>query len=188
MTKININTPEDYFQADDEAVAEQNPATETPATEPEVSELEKAQKAAAENYERYVRLAADFENYKKRVARDKDDYHKYASESFIKNLLPVLDYLEMGLDAAKKSPNPDQNLLQGFELMGSEFHKVLEKAHVEVIEPNCGADFDPTFQECVMQQETDEYPPNKVCSIYQKGYKLYDRLLRPARVVTSKCK
>lgn len=188
MTKININTPETENQDQDEVLAEQAADTETVPAEPELSELEKAQQEAADNYDRYVRLAAEFENYKKRVSKDKEDYYKYANESFIKTLLPVLDYLEMGLEAARKAANTDQNLLQGFELMAGEFRKVLEKAHVEIIEPDCGADFDPNFQECVMQQETDEYPPNRVCSTYQKGYKLYDHLLRPARVVTSKCK
>lgn len=188
MTKININTPETENQDQDEVLAEQAADAETIPVEPELSELEKAQKEAADNYDRYVRLAAEFENYKKRAAKDKEDYYKYVNESFIKTLLPVLDYLEMGLCAAHKAENTDRNLWQGFELMATEFRKVLEKAHVEMIEPACGSDFDPNYQECVMQQETDEYPPNRVCSIYQKGYKLYDHLLRPARVVTSKCK
>lgn len=194
MAKINIETPEEKTQETPQASAA-NESIETPAAEPEVltaqepvNELEAAKQEAAENHDRLMRLAAEFENYKKRAAKDREDYHKYANESFIKSLLPVIDYLEMGLAAAKNSQCADQNLLQGFEMMAAEFYKVLEKAHVEVIDPEIGCDFDPNFQECVMQQETDEYAPNKVCSVYQKGYKLYDRLLRPARVVTSKCK
>lgn len=192
MTKININTPEDNIHTTPETaeddVAETLQEPEVMEAEEPVDELTAAQNEAAENYDRYMRLAAEFENYKKRAGKDKEDYHKYANESFIKSLLPVIDYLEMGLAAGKNAENADQNLLQGFELMANEFYKVLKNAHVEVIDPEPGCDFDPNFQECVMQQETDEYAPNKVCSIYQKGYQLYDRLLRPARVVTSKCK
>lgn len=193
MTKININTPEEN-QADklvspiEEACRNQAGDTPEPAeTNEEPDEMTKTRMEATENYDRFLRVSAEFENYKKRAAKDREEYYKYANESFIKSLLPVVDYLEMGLDAARKSANPDQNLLQGFELMASEFYKVLKNAHVEVLEPVLGCDFDPNVQECVMQQETDEYSPNKVCGLYQKGYKLHDRLLRPARVVTSKC-
>lgn len=194
MTRININTPgENQADTPETPYEEDNlsagtPAPEMPAAEAEPDELTRAQNEAKENYDRYLRVSAEFENYKKRAAKDKEDYHKYANESFVKSLLPVIDYLEMGLDAARKSENADQNLLQGFELMANEFYKVLKNANVEVIAPEPGCDFDPNDQECIMQQETDEYAPNKVCSIFQKGYKLYDRLLRPARVVTSKCK
>lgn len=191
MTRININTPDEQQADMPETFAGEEssdmPEPEVLEAEAEPDELTKAQNEAQENYDKFLRISAEFENYKKRAAKDKEDYHKYANESFIKSLLPVIDYLEMGLDAARKSENVDQNLLQGFELMANEFHKVLKNAHVEVIEPELGCDFDPNFQECVMQQETDEYTPNKVCAIYQKGYKLHDRLLRPARVVTSKC-
>lgn len=193
MTKININTPEenqaDNFTASIEETGnnQMEAAPEMPETDEEPDELAKALAEAADNYDRFLRVSAEFENYKKRASKDREEYYKYANESFIKSLLPVVDYLEMGLDAARKSANPDQNLLQGFELMASEFHKVLKNAHVEVLEPELGCAFDPNVQECVMQQETDAYPPNKVCGLYQKGYKLYDRLLRPARVVTSKC-
>lgn len=192
MTKININTPGEN-QADtpdtafDEETDIETPEPEVLEAEEEQDELTKAQAETKENYERFLRVSAEFENYKKRAAKDKEDYHKYANESFIKSLLPVIDYLEMGLAAARKAADADQNLIQGFELMANEFYKVLKNAHVEVIEPELGCAFDPNDQECVMQQETDEYAPNKVCGIYQKGYRLYDRLLRPARVVTSKC-
>lgn len=188
MAKINIKTPENPQAAGNETEKKQTePTVEVMEAETPADELTAAKNEAAENYDRYMRLAAEFENYKKRVLKDKEDYFKYANESFIKELLPVIDYLEMGLNAAKNAPNVDLNLLQGFELMAQEFYKVLQKAHVEVIDPACGDDFDPVSQECIMQQETNEYAVNKVCGICQKGYKLYDRLLRPARVVTSKC-
>lgn len=193
MTRININTPgEDQAKKPETPFEEDNcnagtPEPEILEAEEELDELTKAQMEANESHDKFLRVLAELENYKKRAVKDKEEYYKYANESFIKNLLPVVDYLEMGLLAARKADNTDKNLLQGFELMANEFYKVLKNAHVEVIEPELGCDFDPTVQECIMQQETNEYAPNKVCSIYQKGYKLYDRLLRPARVVTSKC-
>ena len=194
MTKIKINPPKEQKLKmpetfwEDENTDTNVPETEIIEAEEKPDELTRAQTEARENYDRFVRVSAEFDNYKKRVVKDKEEYYKYANESFIKSLLPIVDYLEMGLDAAQKSDCADTNLVQGFELMASEFYKVLEKAHVEIIAPEPGCDFDPVFQECVMQQETDEYVPNKVYSIYQKGYKMYDRLLRPARVVTSKYK
>lgn len=187
--KIHIETPAERDER--EALEAQDlpggeAGLEEEAVAEPVDELEVARNEAKDNYDKYLRVLAEFDNYKKRAAKDREDYHKYANESFIKSLLPVIDYLEMGLDAARKSENADPNLLQGFELMANEFQKVLKNAHVEVIGPNCGDDFDPNFQECVMQEETGEYAPNKVCGVYQKGYKLYDHLLRPARVITSK--
>jgi molecular chaperone GrpE len=149
------------------------------------SKLEIKTGEAEENYERLLRVSAEFENYKKRTAREMAEFQKYANQSLLKELLPIIDNLELAIKAAAEaSDSTDACLLDGVELTRKEILKVLESFHVEPIDA-LGQPFDPNFHEAVMREESDEHPENTVVNELQKGYLMHDRLLRPSMVVVA---
>ncbi len=146
---------------------------------------EALEREARENYDRYMRVAAEFENYKKRAAREMDDFRKYANESLIKELLPVVDNLERALEACKVEEGANPQLTEGVEMTLQGILKVLEKFVVKPID-SLGKPFDPGVHQAVMQREHNDKPENTVVEELQRGYTMHDRLLRPAMVVVSK--
>jgi molecular chaperone GrpE len=159
-------------------------------TEKEIGDLKKSldekEKEAKEHYERLLRMAADFENYKKRAAREKEDWVKYANEDLIKAILPFVDNLERALNHAEKAEN-NQGVLEGLRLTLQQLLQTLYRFGVSPIE-SVGKSFDPTVHEAMIAVETDQHQPNQVLEEFQKGYFLKDRLLRPATVSVSKAK
>ena len=137
-----------------------------------------------EAHDRLLRVSADYENYKKRSAREMDDFRKYANQSLLKEMLSVVDNLELAINAAKEEKNSDKKLIEGLNLTRNEMLRVFEKFNVKPIKAR-GEIFDPAFHEAVMREETDDYPENTVMSEFQKGYLIHDRLLRPAMVVVA---
>jgi molecular chaperone GrpE len=160
---------------------------ETPLSDP-MKELEEKFKASEEeakqSYDRYLRVSADFENYKKRSAREMDDFRKYANQSLVKELLPVVDNLELAIKSANENKDVDTCLLDGVDLTLKEIHKIFEKFQVKAIEA-LGKTFDPRYHEAVMREETDKHPENSITNELQKGYLIHDRLLRPSMVVVA---
>ena len=148
--------------------------------------LESAENKAKENYDRLLRLSAEFDNYKKRTSREMRDMVKYANEKLIVELLSVVDNLQRAIDSAP-GEDADDPLLKGVQLTLSEVLKMLERYNVKAVE-SIGCPFDPNFHQAMMQQEADDQPPNTVISEMQKGYTMHDRLIRPAMVVVSKAK
>jgi molecular chaperone GrpE len=149
------------------------------------SKLEIKTGEAEESYDRLLRVSAEFENYKKRTAREMADFKKYANQSLLRELLPVIDNLDLAIKAAAEaSDNTDACLLDGVELTRKEILKVFENFHVEPIDA-LGKPFDPNFHEAVMREESDEHPENTVVNELQKGYLMHDRLLRPSMVVVA---
>ncbi len=147
--------------------------------------LESMTKECQENYDRLLRVSAEFENYKKRSAREMAEVQKYANQSLVRDLLPIIDNLEMAIkSAAESTGNTDGCLLDGVELTYKEILKVFEKNNIEQIAA-IGKPFDPNFHEAVMREESDEYPENTVANELQKGYLMHDRLIRPAMVVVA---
>lgn len=144
-----------------------------------------ARQEAQEHYDRLLRVSADFENYKKRTAREMQEVVKYANERLIKELLTVVDNLERAIESATNNYGPDDPLVHGVHLTLSETLKLLEKHHVAPI-ASLGKPFDPNFHQAMMQEEVDNQPPNTVVKELQKGYLIHDRLLRPALVAVSK--
>ncbi len=164
-----------------ESVAPSGPAGRDPA---ELSRrLEASEKEARENYERLLRVSAEFENFKKRQAREMDDLRKFANQSLLREMLSVVDHMEMALQAAADRSAQDP-LKQGLALTLRELQRVLEKFHVKPIEAE-GQPFNPEFHEAILQEETAAVAPNTVLRVMQRGYLLNDRLLRPALVVVS---
>lgn len=147
-------------------------------------ELEEARAQAQENYDKYVRLYAEFENYRKRVAREKAELVKYGNEELLKEILPVVDNLEKALEHAHKGDDP-YAIVQGVELILEQLRGVLKRFGVEPIEA-VGERFDPERHEAVGEKETEGAEPGEVLFEVQKGYMLNDRLLRPAKVVVAK--
>ena len=148
-------------------------------------QLEAKEQESKENYDRVLRVSAEFENYKKRTSRELEEFRKFANQSLIKELLSVVDNLELAMNSTNGHQTIDQGLLQGLEMTHKEILKVFEKFNVKPIEAK-GQVFDPTFHEAVMQEETDEVDPNTVVNELQKGYLIHNRLLRPSMVVVAR--
>jgi len=148
------------------------------------AELEIAKQEAKEAYDRFLRVSAEFENYKKRSAREMGDFRKYANQSLIKEMLAVVDNLERALNSSNGISSNDKCMADGVSLTLKEILKVFEKFNVKPIEA-IGQPFDPTFHQAMMQEETDDYPENTVITELQKGYMIHDRLLRPSMVVVA---
>jgi len=151
------------------------------------AKLEVKEQEAKENYERLLRVSAEFENYKKRASRDLAELRKFSNQSLIKEMLSVIDNLELAMNSTNGHKTIDQGLLQGLDMTHKEILKVFEKFNVKPIEAK-GQAFDPTFHEAVMQEATDEFDENTVINELQKGYLIHDRLLRPAMVVVARPK
>ena len=148
------------------------------------AKLEAKEEEAKETYDRLLRVTADFENYKKRSSREMEDFRKYANQSLLKEMLSVVDNLELAINSSNEDKNADKNLIEGLNLTLNEILRVFEKFNVTPIEAQ-GQTFDPAYHEAVMREETDDYTENTVISEFQKGYLIHDRLLRPAMVVVA---
>ena len=157
------------------------PAEQPAGAEP-VDELEAAKQAAEENLNKYLRLAAEMENLRKRTVRDVENARKYGIERLAADLLAVIDSLEMGLEAAPAASL--ETLIEGQEATYKLLVGAVEKSGLEVIDPE-GEPFDPELHEAMTMQPSDTVEPGSVITVVQKGYSLNKRLLRPARVVVA---
>jgi molecular chaperone GrpE len=172
-------------ESEEDVITSEDANTEEPEKDIE-DELENAKNEAKESYDRFIRLSAEFENYKKRLSRERDEFRKFANEALIKEILSVVDNLERAIESAE---NESENncVVEGVDMTHKEILKVLEKFNAKPIKA-FGEPFDPNFHQAVMNEETDEYIENTVIRELQKGYMLHDRLLRPAMVVVSAAK
>jgi len=164
------------------------PPTDAPAApSPEQLEALQAQAAKAdENWNHYLRAVADLENYKKRTARERADLIKYASESLIQKLIPILDNFEMAMTAAHNAQAGSADALKtGVAMIQNQFKAALVEAGLEELDAT-GKPFDPNWQEAVSHQESAAVAEGQVLQQLRKGYKFRDRLLRPATVVVAK--
>ena len=137
-----------------------------------------------ENWDKFVRTQAEMENLKRRSEKDLQDARKFGLEKFARDLLPVADSLELGL-GVEISDNPEaKKLHEGMALTLKQLLATLEKFHVVPVDPQ-NERFNPELHQAMAMQPTDEAEPNTVIKVYQKGYLLNGRLLRPAMVVVS---
>jgi molecular chaperone GrpE len=149
----------------------------------EVKEKLKEKKAEAkEHYDRFLRISAEFENFKKRSEREMADFKKFASEAVFKEILPIIDNLERAVEVSNHSDYGA--LVEGIKMTLKQFYASFSKFGVVPIEA-VGEPFDPRFHEAVMRESSDTHPNNIVLKEIQKGYMIKDRLLRPAAVVIS---
>lgn len=172
MTALEKRLAEKAAQESDEGTDE-NAGPET---------LTEAQEAIAELNERIVRLTADFDNFRKRAQREKDEARQFANQGLLEKLLPVLDNFEMALTAVKDA---GPSVRDGVQMILDQLLGVLKESGVEPVDA-MGQPFDPNLHEALSQEETTEVEEGTVVQQVQRGYKLNDRLVRPARVVVAK--
>ena len=158
------------------------PAPEKPAPEP--TEEEKLRAQVAELKDKLLRGQADWDNSRKRILKDKEEAVRYAGESLLEKLLPVLDNFEMGMQAAQTATDA-KAISQGFEMVLAQFQQVLRDSGVEAVDA-MGHAFDPHRHEALGHHDSEEHPEGHVIMQTRKGYKLKDRLLRPASVFVAR--
>ena len=150
-----------------------------PSAEDEIDQLKSEYEA---KLDRMLRTVAEYENAKKRAIRDKEEFQKYAVESVIKDLIPVIDSMNRATESPKESTDFD-SLHEGIQLIQKQIHNVLERSNVSTIDA-VGENFDPNLHEAIAQVESD-LPANAIVEEFQVGYKLRDRVLRASMVSVS---
>ena len=172
-------------QAGQQPEAEEQPESASEEERLE-AQLEGAKSEARETYDRLLRVTAEFENYKKRSQREMNDFRRFANESLIKEILPVVDNLERALAVEQTdTESAVEGVKEGVRMTLEGLTETLKRFGVTSVESE-GHPFDPNVHQAVSQEETEQYPDGTVSKELQKGYKLNDRLLRPSMVVVSK--
>ncbi len=183
-------SPHAAEHAPETEAAEQSPETppqaegEADGPEDHQTQLEKVQGEAQAHYERFLRTAAELDNFRKRKEREVNDLRKYANQNLLRELLNVVDNLERAI-VATSDPASQDGLVEGVDMTLKELLKIFEKFGVTPIEA-VNQPFDPNLHEAVMQEENADVAENTVVRELQKGYQIHDRLLRPAMVVVSR--
>ena len=173
-------TSDQQPRVEDEVAAQPEAADE--ATTELQAQLSRAEAAASENRELYLRAAAELENYRKRASRDLEQARRFALEKFAAELLPVIDSLELGLEAGAGATA--EALLEGKQATLRLLQAALERFGVEPVDP-AGEPFDPQLHEAMTMQPSATAEPGSVLTVLQRGYQLNGRLLRPARVIVA---
>jgi len=200
-SKIKIHTNADETASEDkiseDKISEDRKAEKSDSNKKDVKtmdplkemeeKVESLKNEAAESHDRLLRLAAEFENYKKRSAREMNDFRKFANESFVKAMLPVVDNLDRAIESSSNDKHANSSVVEGVNMTLREILKVFEQYGIKPFE-SLGNTFDPSLHQAVTQEDDEAYPENTVSKELQKGYMIHDRLLRPAMVVVSKKK
>jgi molecular chaperone GrpE len=188
---IDQETPESQVEAEveNEAINEEPSHTEVGEHEYTIEELKKeleeAKQKANDAWDKAVRTQAEMENLKKRTQKELEDAHKFALTSFGKELLPVFDSLVLGLQAATGDSEDVKKFREGSELTIKQFESLFAKFNIVAIDP-LGQPFNPEQHQAMLMQVVEGAEPNTVVNVFQKGYLLNGRLLRPAMVVVAK--
>ena len=168
-----------------ENIDEEVPTQESEEDVAEISEVDVLNQKLQECEDKYLRMNADFENIKRRMEKEKMVAISYAHEQFARDLLPIIDSLDMALstcdnDDCDVSDNLLDKVKEGIDLTIEQFKKTFEKHGIELVEVDDS--FNPNFHEAVMQLESKEKKSGEILEVFQKGYKIRDRVLRPAMV------
>jgi len=175
---LKSNKDKDVTEAQDKSDSDQkNEDIKLTAEE----QLELSVKKSEENWDRYLRAAAELDNVRKRASRDIENARKFALENFSRELLNVVDTLEMAIDSKESDLDA---LLSGNKATLQLMQNIMEQFDISVIDPH-GEPFNAEFHEAMSMQPSDKVEPGSVMTVFQKGYLLNDRLLRPARVVVA---
>lgn len=187
---IDENTLSQQDPSSEEVSLQENlstPSENLENTDPETSEIDQL-KAQIEQLQarndQLMRVAADFENYQRRVAREREDLIKFAGQQIVTSLLEVLDNMERALQSEVKAEDLP-NFVEGIRMIHKQFLDVLQKFGVSVIEA-VGQPFNPEYHEAIMSETTNEYPDETVIAEFQKGYQMNGRVLRHSMVKVSK--
>ena len=178
---VEVDTPSLPHMAPVDEASDADPVKDLEA------KLAKAEQEKKDNWDKFLRAAADLENHRRRSKRDLDDARAEAKQRVLKEMLPVVDNLERAVQHAEEAiKGADLTaIVEGVRLVLRQFGHALERADVTPVEAQ-GQPFDPNLHEAISQQETADQPPGTVVNVLQRGYKLGDRLLRPALVVVAK--
>ena len=147
--------------------------------------LESMEQESKDSHDRFLRVSAEFENYKKRAVREMNDFRKFANESFLKAMLPVVDNLDRAIESSSDDDHSNSSVVEGVNMTLKEILKIFEQFGVKPF-ASLGKTFDPALHQAVMQEESDDHPEKTILNELEKGYMMHDRLLRPAMVVVSK--
>jgi molecular chaperone GrpE len=194
LSDVQENNDEQTVEIDEELIGKALDAVNSTEEEDEVSEYndtatqfaeleEQVAKLEEQNEEwsdKYTRLYAEYDNYRKRTAKEKTETYQNASVKCIEDLLPVVDSFERALEA----DCADENFKSGMQMIFGQLKGFLDKMNVSEVEA-LGAEFDPNYHNAIQQQEGTDYASNHVCAVYQKGYMLGDKLIRPAMVAVA---
>ena len=181
---LSANIDDDASEIDIETTAEGN--KEDDAGEVSVEQqLEQAQATIKDYWDQMMRLRAEMENNRKRAERDVENAHKYSLKNFAEALLPVVDSMEMGMNAAEAENASLESIREGSELTMNMFIQVLEKQGLTQIDP-MGEKFDPEQHQAISMVEDEKAESNTVINVMQKGFLLNERLVRPAMVIVAK--
>ncbi|NOY66572.1 MAG: nucleotide exchange factor GrpE [Gammaproteobacteria bacterium] len=187
MSENEKQTEENEELQSDDGITPESSGENEEATAPEDVHLllEDARNKADEHWNELLRLQAESENQRKRHARDLENAHKFGMEKFIQDVLPVWDSLAMGMTAARADNVNVGSVIEGMELTLKMMSDTMKKFNLEEIDPQ-GEPFDPEMHQAMSMLESADVAPNTVINVFQKGYRLNGRLIRPAMVVVSK--
>lgn len=157
---------------------------EKPLTLPNFTELEEKAKLVDEYLDQMQRVQADFENYRKRAIKEKEEFRKYALEGLLYELLDVADNFQRAIDATNKNHNYD-SLVSGINIVEKQFLELLKAQGVTPVKISAGDKFDPHIHHAVSHENSDTHPAETIVKVLQPGYSIGERMLRPAMVVVS---
>lgn len=177
------NNMENETTSKEDEQPESSESSEDNASEATAEDNSKKAEAEENGDAKYLRLMAEFQNYKKRVAKEKSDIHSYANEKIVTELLEVLDNFERAL--ATDNSTDVEGYAQGMKLIFDQLLGVLTKSGLVEMKA-LGEEFDPNMHNAVMTADSEEYDSNKVCSVLQKGYTLNGKVIRPSMVTVAK--
>lgn len=184
MANANETTQDAAVSLDSETI-DLSAVTEQQAVEHDIDTLlAQTRQESTQHYDNLLRLQADMDNLRRRTEREIDQAKKFAVERIINDLIPVLDSMEMGLQASAQAANDQDTIRQGLEMTLKMFQDVMGRFHVESLDPT-GQKFNPQEHEAMTMQPSADHEPNTVILTIQKGYKLHGRVVRPARVIIS---
>ncbi|MDD4870723.1 MAG: nucleotide exchange factor GrpE [Kiritimatiellae bacterium] len=153
-------------------------------TEPQMQDVMPVDTTKVENDEKYLRLFADFDNFRKRTIRERTELYQRANEEIIEEILPVLDHLELALKSATEH-KIDAGVLDGFRLVAEQLLTALKKSGLSPVDAGEGVQFDPLQHEAISHMSSDAIPENAVITQVRRGYVLGGKMLRAVRVVVS---
>lgn len=177
------NNMENETTSKEDEQPESSESSEDNASEATAEDNSKKAETEENSDAKYLRLMAEFQNYKKRVAKEKSDIHSYANEKIVTELLEVLDNFERAL--ATDNSTDVEGYAQGMKLIFDQLLGVLTKSGLVEVKA-LGEEFDPNMHNAVMTADSEEYDSNKVCSVLQKGYTLNGKVIRPSMVTVAK--
>ena len=171
--------------ADEQTLDDLNPETNDAGGEDHVSRIKTLEEQLAAAQDQSLRVAADVQNIRRRAEQDVEKAHKFALEKFANDLLPIIDSLERGLELSSATDENIRPMREGIELTLKMFQDTLKRYNLEALDPH-GEPFNAEHHQAMAMQESADVEPNSVLKVFQKGYSLNGRLLRPAMVVVSK--